>query len=170
MIDNYGTVNISNGTIDVKGRVKLNNGSTFTMSGGSLKIGGNTGDAATSLPNGTYMFDVSNTMAGFNFNGGTLQITDPPLGASGQAINCSYDFGDATTLVLGNGISVKGSNNPNGFGGNLFPNKIGKLVLDAATANGNRHLKNTKPLTIKTNATIKAGSNLIQSAPINVQQ
>ncbi len=170
MIDNYGTLNISGGTVNVKGRIKMNSSSTFSMTGGLLQIGGNTGIAATSLSNGSFMFDVSPAMASFSFTGGILQITDPPLGATGQAINCGYDFGDNTTLLLGNGISVNTSNNPNGFGGNLFPNKIGKLILDAATANGNRQLKNTKPLTIKTSATIKAGSNLIQNAPINVQQ
>jgi hypothetical protein len=82
VVDNYGTLNISNGTLTVRSRMKHNKASTFAMSGGSLVIDGNTGNTVTSLQNGMYLFEAAPQMQLFSFTGGTLQIIDPPLGVA----------------------------------------------------------------------------------------
>jgi hypothetical protein len=168
MLDNYGTLNM-NGKLVIKGRLKLNPSSTFNMAGGLLTIDGNTGFAETSLPNGLYLFDVSSSMQSFSFTGGTLLITDPPLGANSQAINCSYIFGTSSVLRFGDGISTTLSNNPNGFGGNLLPSQVGNFILDAGTLANNRLFINLSPLTVKQSLQVKSG-HLVQSAPLSVTQ
>ncbi|MFT3681670.1 MAG: G8 domain-containing protein [Ferruginibacter sp.] len=168
MIDNNGTLNIGNGTLTVKGRVKFNSGAAFNMTGGNLVIDGNTGNTITSLQNGLYLFEAATGMQSFSFTGGTLQIIDPPIGVASQAINCPYSFGINSTLILGNGISLTASANPNGFGGSQFPPQIGKLILDAGTKNGNRQLTITKPLNVKGSFEIRTGSNLVLNAAVNV--
>jgi hypothetical protein len=170
MLDNYGTLNISNGTLTVKGRVKHNRFATFTMTGGNLIIDGNTGSTITSLQNGLFLFEAAPQMQSFAFTGGTLQIVDPPIGVASQAISCPYNFGVNSTLVLGNGISLTASDNPNGFGGAGFPPQIGRLVLDAGSNDGNRQLTITQPLNVKGTFEIRTGSNLVIKAPTNVTQ
>lgn len=170
MVDNYGTLNISNGTLTVKGRVKLNRGARFNMTGGSLVIDGNTGNTITSLQNGLYLFEAAPAMQSFVFTGGTLQIIDPPFGVASQAISCPYNFGINSILVLGNGISLTASENPNGFGGEGFPPQIGRLVLDAGTAGSNRQLTITQPLSVKGSFEIRTGSNLTIQAATSVTQ
>lgn len=170
VVDNYGTLNISNGTLTVRGRVKHNKASFFSMSGGNLVIDGNTGSTITSLQNGLYLFQATPQMQSFAFTGGILQIIDPPIGVASQAINCPYNFGLNSTLILGNGISLTASNSPGGFGGSLFPPVIGKLVLDAGTTTGNRQLTITRPLNVKGNFEIKTGSNVTLHAEVRVTQ
>jgi len=170
VVDNYGTLNISNGTLTVRGRVKHNRASTFNMSGGSLVIDGNTGSTITSLQNGLYLFQAAPQMQLFAFTGGTLQIIDPPIGVASQAISCPYNFGINSTLILGNGISLTASENPNGFGGAGFPPQIGRLILDAGTNNGNRQLTITQPLNVKGSFEIRTGSNLTIKAQTSVTQ
>jgi hypothetical protein len=109
-------------------------------------------------------------MAAFNFNGGTLQINNPPYGSISQTINCPYDFGSGTTLILGINAPTIASKNVNGFGGLLFPNKIGKLIINAGGRTGNRQFVNKKALTVKGSAEVKTGSGIILQAPLNVQQ
>ena len=168
MLDNYGTLNMA-GKLVIKGRLKLNPSSTFNMTGGLLTIDGNTGITETSLPNGLYLFDVSSSMQSFSFTGGTLLITDPPLGVNSQAINCSYIFGASSVLRFGNGVSTTLSNNPNGFGGNLLPPQVGNFILDAGTLSNNRLFINLSPLTVKQSLQVKSG-HLVQSAPLSVTQ
>ncbi len=170
MLDNYGTLNISNGMLTVRGRVKHNKSSRFNMSGGNLVIDGNTGSTITSLQNGLFLFQAAPSMQSFAFTGGTLQMIDPPIGVASQALSCPYNFGINSTLILGNGISLTASNNPNGFGGAGFPPQIGKLILDGGTNNGNRQLTITQPLTVKGSFEIRTGSNLIIKAQTNVVQ
>jgi pimeloyl-ACP methyl ester carboxylesterase len=170
ILDNYGTLVIQNGTINVQGKVKLNTGSTFNMSGGKIKIDGNTGTIDVSIKDGTSLFEAAPSLVAFNFTGGTLQFVDPPLGAASQTINCPYDFGPNSTLILGDGTSTTASKNTDGFGGNLFPNKIGKLIIDAAIKTGNRQFINKKALNVKGNMEVKTGSGVILQAPITVNQ
>lgn len=170
MIDNYGTLNISNGSLTVMGRVKLNAGSTFTMTGGTLKIDGNTGVASTSVADGLALFEAAAGMAAFTFTGGTLQMIDPPLGATGHTISSAYNFGANSTLVLGDGISTQSSNNASGFGGTLFPATIGKLVVDAVVRTGNRQFITKKALTVKASLQVKPGSGVVQEASLRVGQ
>jgi len=164
---NAGSLNLTNGKVFLNGFIKLRENSSFTMTGGEIIIDGNTGYSSTSTGNGQHLFDVSNSIDSFSFSGGILQIIDPPLGNNSQAINCNYDFGDSSSLKLGDGVSTEFSNNPNGFGGNLFPTKIGKLVLDAATTEKNRIFINLNLLTIKSSSEIRSG-NFVQSAQLNI--
>ena len=170
MLDNFGTLNISNGTLTVRGRVKLNAGSTFNMTGGTLVIDGNTGHVISSLADGAYLFEAAPGMSSFSFTGGILQIVDPPIGVASQAINCPYPFGVNSTLMLGNGVSQTASNNPSGFGGSLFPPAIGRLVIDAGTAGSNRQFTITKPLNVKGTLTVKSGSHLKLEAALTIDQ
>jgi hypothetical protein len=170
MIDNYGTLNISNGNIAVNGKMKHNAASTFTMSNGTVTIDGNKGLREVSLEDGSTLFEAAAGMASFNFSGGTLQINNPPYGAASQAINCPYDFGNNSILILGVNTSATASKNADGFGGLLFPNKIGRLIINAGTGNGNRQFVNKKALTVKGNAEVRTGSNMVLQAPITVNQ
>ncbi len=170
MIDNYGALIISNGSLTVRGRVKLNKASRFNMTVGNLVIDGNTGNTITSLQNGLFLFEAAPQMQSFAFTGGTLQIVDPPIGVASQAISCPYNFGINSTLILGNGVSVTASNSPGGFGGSLFPPVIGRLVLNAGTTAGNRQLTISKPLSVKGSFEIRTGSNVLLQSELRVTQ
>jgi len=170
VIDNYGSLIIQKGNITVQGYVRNHSASTFTMSGGTLKIGGNGGGGDVSVQDGTSLFAAEAGMSFFSFTGGNLQIIDPPIGATSQTINCPYDFGPDSNLILGDGLSVTTSNNTDGFGGDLFPNKIGKLIIDAKIRTGNRQFINKKPLNVKGNMEVRTGSGVILQAPITVNQ
>jgi hypothetical protein len=170
VVDNYGSLVISNGRLTVNGRVKLNAQSIFNMTGGNLVIDGNTGNTVTSLQNGLFLFQAAPLMQSFAFTGGTLQIIDPPIGVASQALSCPFNFGINSTLILGNGISLTASGNPNGFGGAGFPPQIGRLILDAGTNNGNRQLTITQPLNVKGSFEIRTGSNLTIKAQTTVTQ
>ena len=168
--DIYGTLAISNGGLNSNGRVKLNASSTFSMSGGKITIDANSGIKEMSIVDGIALFEAASGMAAFNFSGGTLQINNPPYGSISQTINCPYDFGSSTTLILGINAPTIASKNVNGFGGLLFPNKIGKLIINAGGRTGNRQFVNKKALTVKGSAEVKTGSGIILQAPLNVQQ
>jgi hypothetical protein len=170
MLDNYGTLNISNGGLYINGRIKHNVSSTFNMSNGILTLDANKGTKELSLPDAVALFEAVPGMTSFNFSGGTLQVNDPPFGAISQTINCPYDFGNNSTLILGLSTSVNTSSNTDGFGGLSFPNKIGKLIINAGTRNGNRQFVNKKTLNVKTNVEVKTGSGIIIQAPLNVTQ
>jgi hypothetical protein len=107
-------------------------------------------------------------MVGFEFTGGLLQLINPPFGINSQAIVCPHNFGDNSTLKLGDGISEKSSLNPNGFGGNLLPSIIGKFILDTKTITGNRHFINLTPLSIKSPVYLNSG-NFIQSSLLSIR-
>jgi len=169
-LDNYGTLNVSNGAIVVNGRLRNNPGSSFNMTLGRIIIDGNKGNREMSLPNGASLFEAAAGMTSFNFSGGSLQINNPPYGSASQAINCTYDFGDNSTLILGMNAVTTASNNPDGFGGMSFPNKIGRLVVNAGTRSNNRQLIIKKPLTVKGNVDVKTGSGILLQAPLIINQ
>lgn len=163
-----GTLRISQGLLQVNGRLRQNTGSRFEMSGGALVIDGNNENASSSVADGLALFDIDAAVNSFQFTGGTLQIIDPPLGANSQALSCSFDFGPNTVLHLGNGISTTISNNENGFGGNLMPAKIGKLVLDTGNEWPSRKFINLQPLTIHSAIEIISGQ-LVQAAALTIE-
>ena len=170
MVDNYGNLVINNGTVYINGRIKLNAASTFNMSNGTIILDANKGTSVISVGNGTALFEAAAGMNLFNFSGGTLQINDPPFGNTSQTINCPYDFGNNSTLALGINSSSTSSKNPDGFGGLQFPNKIGKLIINAGTKNGNRQFINKKTLNAKGSVEVKTGSGIILQAPLNISQ
>ncbi len=166
--DIYGTLTISNGGLNINGRLKFNTNSTFNMNGGKITIDANEGIRQMSTPDSSSLFEAATGMLGFNFSAGALQISNPPFGAASQTINCPYDFGDNSTLILGVNTSAMASKNTDGFGGLLFPNKIGKLIIDAGTQNGNRQFINKKALSVKGSVEVRTGSSVILQAPLNV--
>ncbi|MBC7628704.1 hypothetical protein [Ferruginibacter sp.] len=168
--DIYGTLAISNGGININGRLKFNTGSTFNMIGGKITIDANEGIREMSIPDSSYLFEAAAGMTAFNFTGGTLQVNDPPFGAASQTIACPYNFGDNSTLILGVNSSNVASKNIDGFGGLSFPNKIGKLIINAGTNTGNRQFINKKALNVKGNMEVRTGSGVILQAPITVNQ
>ena len=155
---NDGTLQITGGKMNIYGNLNSTATSIFNLTGGKLVIDGNTGNAATSIADGENLFNIASNADHFSFTGDTLQIINPPLGATSQSINCPYNFGAATVLLFGDGASTVLSNNPAGFGGNLLPAQIGKLVLHAATGANNRIFKNTTPLTVKTRCEVLSGN------------
>ena len=169
-IDNYGTMNIQNGNIFIQGYIRNHTGSTFNMTGGTLKIGGNAGIQDGSVANGVSLFTADTGMVSFVFSGGNLQIIDPPYGNISQTISSPYDFGNNSTLIFGDGTSNIASKNTDGFGGLSFPNKIGKLIINAGTKNGNRQFINKKTLSVKGSVEIKTGSSVVLQAPLTVTQ
>ncbi len=157
-------------SVIINGRIKHNASSTFNMTGGTLIIDGNKGSREMSISDGASLFEAAAGMALFNFSGGSLRINNPPYGSASQAINCPYDFGDNSILVFGLSSSTAESKNPDGFGGLSFPNKIGKLIIDAGTRNGNRQLIIKKALNVKSRVDVKTGSGILLQAPLNVNQ
>lgn len=164
-----GKFEIKNGSVHVNGRVSFGNGSSFLMSGGLLKLDGNSGARETSVPGNQDLFEASANMVQFEFSNGILQIIDPPFEASSEAINCTYNFGDSSILKLGDGFSTTSSDNPNGFGGNLLPSRIGKLILDSKSNTGNRHFINLSPISTKSPIQVISGE-LIQKARFEIRQ
>lgn len=170
ILDNYGSFQVSNGQLNIQGRVQLHTGSRFNMSGGVLKIDGNAVQKEISVPDGVALFQAESSMASFSFSGGTLQIVDPPLGINSQTLDCGYDFGAASTLILGLNTSTTISNNPDGFGGLKFPARIGKLIIDAGTRSGNRVFINKKALAVKGTVEVRTGSGVVLQAPLTLTQ
>ncbi len=162
-----GTLSISNGNLFVNGKLVLTGNYNFDLSGGKISIDGNSGTVGTSIADGDHLFTAPITGGSFNFSNGILQFINPPLGTNSETIVSSYNFSPNSTLQLGDGISITGSNNINGFGGNGMPDIIGKLILDAATPDNNRIFKVIKPLTVKLNCEVRSG-NLVQAALITV--
>ena len=72
--------------------------------------------------------------------------------------------------MLGVNTSITAGKNPDGFGGLQFPNKIGKLIINAGTKTGNRQFINKKALNVKGNMEVRTGSGVILQAPITVNQ
>ncbi len=162
-----GSLSISNGTCWVNGKLQLMGNYSFNLTGGKLTIDGNTGVASTSIADGETLFVAAAGASSFVCNGGILQFVNPALGSNSEIMQVPYNFTAGNTLLLGDGASTVISNNSNGFGGNGYPDTIGKLILDAATVGNNRILKVIKPLTVQTNCEVKSG-NLIQQALITV--
>ncbi|MEP7111453.1 MAG: alpha/beta hydrolase, partial [Ferruginibacter sp.] len=162
-----GSMIINNGKMKIYGNLNLTGASVFNMAGGNLIIDGNTGQISTSIPDGQHLFNAYSDAGNFLFSGGALQFINPPLGENSQAINCSNNFDPQSTVIFGDGLSTVASNNPNGFGGNLLPGQIGKMILDAATIGNNRVFKNLSPLIIKISCDVKSGK-LIQGALLQI--
>jgi uncharacterized protein (TIGR02145 family) len=161
----HGSLNISCGNLKVNGKLSVSG--LFNMTGGKIIIDGNTGIASASIPDGQHLFNIATVPGNFNFSGGTLQIVNPPLGVNSQAINCPYNFGRNSTLYFGDGVSTINTNNPNGFGGNLLPAQIGRMIFDPATFGSNRIFKNLNPLYIQRSLDVRTG-NLVQNALVKV--
>jgi PKD repeat protein len=163
-----GSVNLTQGFLGVKGFVNLEGGTFQMNSGTTLQIDGNTGQAGTSVPDGVHLFRAAPALSSFTLQG-TLQIVNPPFGVNSQAINSGFNFGDNSTIKFGDGVSTIMGNNQNGFGGNLLPTRIGKLILDTKTTSGNRHFINLNPISAKSPVQVISGE-LIQKARFEVRQ
>ncbi len=172
-VNNYnlvigGTLRISLGNLQINGRLRQAADSRFDVSGGTLVIDGNSGNSLTSVGDGLHLFDIDPSVNSFQFTGGKLIITDPPSGVNSQAISCSFDFGPNSVLQLGDGLSTTGTDNENGFGGDLLPAKIGQLILNSGNGILSRKFINLQPLTIHSAVEIVSGQ-LIQGAALTVE-
>lgn len=163
-----GTLRISQGSMLINGRLRGNTDSRFDMSGGTLLIDGNNGNSSTSVADGLHLFDIDPSVNSFQFTGGKLLIIDPPAGINSQAINCSFDFGPNAVLQLGDGLSTTATDNEKGFGGDLLPAKIGKLILNGGNAFPSRKFINLQPLTVHSAIEIVSGQ-FIQGAALTVE-
>ncbi len=170
LFDNYGILSITNGNINIRGRMKFNSASTLNMSGGKISIDGNTGVKETAVENGLFLFEAAPAMQAFSFTAGSLEIVDPPFGNISNAISCPYNFGMNSILYFGNGISTTAGGSQDGFGGQQMPSTIGRLVIDAVIRAGNRQFVNKKPLTVRGGVEIKTGSGVVLQSQLNVTQ
>ncbi len=161
-----GTLTVDNGLLRIHGFLNLDSGA-FNFNGGTIRIDGSTGQNGTSVPSGTHLFHASPALTTFSLNG-TLHIVAPPLGINSHAISSPFNFSDASTLQLGIGGATLSGSNPNGFGGNLLPARIGKLILDTGPLLGNRHFTNPNPLSVKGPLEVRSG-HLIQSARLDIR-
>ncbi len=161
-----GTLTVNNGLLQVKGYLDLDSGA-FNFNGGTIRIDGNTGSNATSVPNGTHLFRAGPGLATFAFRG-TLHIVAPPRGANSHAISSPFNFADVSTLQLGMGAATLSGLNPSGFGGNLLPARIGKLIIDTGPLSGNRHFTNPNPLSVKGPLEVRSG-HLLQAARLDIR-
>jgi len=161
-----GTLQVNEGKLTVFGSLQQMPGSSFQMTGGELIINGNSGVELSSVADGYNLFDIAPETATFEFSGGTLQIVNPPFSATSEAIRCTFNFGENSTLKLGDGNSTIDCNQENGFGGFLLPEVIGRLVIDASGAGNNRVFRNMQPLTVK-GLEVLSGR-VIQSAPLTI--
>jgi hypothetical protein len=130
LVEVYGNVTISNGALNIGGRLKHYSvaGNSWSQTGGFVRIDGNTGSVGSSVSDADYLMDINVIPSGspvvnFNATGGTLQFIDPPFGASGRLLNSrgtNIGFGAAHHVRFGDGISTTAGGNANGFINNTF--------------------------------------------------
>jgi hypothetical protein len=183
-ISNGGSIEISAGTIDVRGGMYFANGSGLTQSGGLISIDGNNGGvAATSIAagfqhfgigtaagqNGTATEAISSANVGkFLLTGGEILIVDgaAPATNGGQQLfgyrggtNVNLVCGKNHTVRFGDGVSTDQVGNAAGF--NMHTNltgvmTLGNFVIDIAPGT-NRYARNSANLPISGNLTITQG-------------
>lgn len=157
-LDIQGVFTMNTGTVNIGGRLVTASRSSFTLSGGTIAVDGNTGTLATGTPDNQYLVDFPAGLTTFSFTGGTINIIDPPLGATGNTLRSNYNFSSGSTIKFGNGVSTTAGGNANGFNitSNAAP-QIGHLLSDALTGT-NRSVTIGRSTTINGNMTITSGS------------
>ncbi|MFN9519459.1 MAG: hypothetical protein ACK574_06960, partial [Bacteroidota bacterium] len=148
LFDNYGTLSIGGGQIDVNGNMIINNGSNFIMTSGNLNIDGNNGTIAGSVQNSYDLFSIgrnfptSITYSTGNIvvTGGTITIVDPPIDGSAN-LAFAYRSGSphnnwaGNTLRLGGSTGIHKSGHTNGFMVGTYISS-GRLQLGNIVVNG----------------------------------
>lgn len=189
-ITNGGTLNVSGGTIDVRGAVYFADGSGLNQNGGLIRVDGNSGSTATSIggvSSASVLFGIGYSSASgsssistvanaakFSLTGGTIQIVDPSLssstsayalayrGASGVHVNASTGH----TVKYGDGVSTQVSGHANGFYIYLFVStgymSIGNVDVDVLTGT-NRFVKTLSNIGIQGNLNVLSGEYWVNS-------
>ena len=145
-----GTISITGGTINHNGFVAINDSANFIMSAGNLKIDGNDGTDASSVPAGTSLLSIggaTNYASGnIDLTGGTLTFVDPhrfggvTFGYKGLV---SKNIGAGHTTVFGDPTSTHTANSGNfGFSINILQGgakmSLGSVVVNGGNTVGNR--------------------------------
>lgn len=119
-VTNSGTMNILGGNVIVNGNINNVSGSTFTQSGGDLKIDGNSGTVGTSVLTGTpLLWFQSNTV---NLTGGKITFVAGHIGTATADRVLKYvptttpypNVTTAHTIQFGDGVSTV-ANSTKGF-------------------------------------------------------
>jgi hypothetical protein len=164
-------LDISGGTLNHNGYVLFNDSSNFVMSAGSLKIDGNNGTDAGSVPTGTDLLQIGTAAKPYSFGsidltGGTITFLDPHrfngnvLGYRGTIVKNAVA---ANTIELGDGISTQTSST--GTGGFVINSvlssarlSVGSLTVNGGNTVGNRFTSLGGNIGINGNLTINANS------------
>lgn len=165
------TLNISGGTLNHNGFVLFNDSSNFVMSAGTLKIDGNNGTDAGSVPIGTDLLQIGTAAKPYSFGnidltGGTITFVDPHrfngnvLGYRGSIVK---NISAANTIVLGDGASTQTSSiGTGGFVINTVLSSarlsVGSLTVNGGNTVGNRFTSLGGNIGINGNLTINANS------------
>jgi hypothetical protein len=171
----YGDVNISNGSLDIGGRLKQYSsaGNAWIQTGGIVRIDGNTGVIGTSVADGDYLLEVNVVLSGspgftYNPTAGTMLFVDPPAGATGRLMyyrTLSANLGGVHTIQYGDGVSTTAGGNAQGFINNTFTT-AGSIVVNNPSGT-NRMVTDTR-MTSTQNLTVTAGVfNITGSLTVN---
>ena len=165
------TLNISGGTLNHNGYVLFNDSSNFVMSAGTLKIDGNNGTDAGSVPTGTDLLQIGTAAKPYSFGnidltGGTITFVDPHrfngnvLGYRGSIVK---NAASSNTITLGDGTSTQTSST--GTGGFILNTvlssarlSVGSLTVNGGNTVGNRFTSLGGNIGINGNLTINANS------------
>ena len=110
-----GVLNISSGTLDVRGRFLMVASSKLLQSGGLIRVDPNDGTAAGSVASGNICTIVNSGTAaapGTVLSGGTIMIVDPPFAISGNSLHFTTVSGvglipsGTHKVVFGDGVST----------------------------------------------------------------
>lgn len=165
-----GVLEVTAGTLNVNGNIATSFGSVFSQSGGNINVDGNSGNAATSVPNGTRIINIiPEEPESLNWTGGMLTIVDPHAstiandvlridGAFDGSVNVTSDH----TIRFGDGVSTQsGGNATNGFRVNCWATvtglPFGNVIVEGPEGT-NRYLTSTYPVPVNGNLTINNGA------------
>jgi hypothetical protein len=163
-----GNLTVSGGVLSVNGNIATEYGSVFSQSGGNINVDGNSGNIATSVPDGKRIVNiVPENQQSLNLTGGTLTIIDPHLASvSNDAIRLSGTFNGGVnvtsghTLRLGDGISTQAGGNANGFRINTWAVTsglpLGNLIIEGPSGT-NRHVSGTYQIPVYGNLIVNNG-------------
>lgn len=165
-----GVLDVTAGTLNVNGNISTSFGSVFSQSGGNINVDGNSGSAATSVPNGTRIINIiPEDSESLNWIGGTLTIVDPHASTTANdvlridgAFEGSVNVTSGHTIRFGDGVSAQaGGNAANGFRVNCWATvtglPFGNVIVEGPEGT-NRYLTSTYPLPVNGNLTINNGA------------
>lgn len=114
-----GDFTISNGALNIGGRLRQYTPGNYLQNGGIVSIDGNTGSAATSVADDQFLFQSPYSyFGGFTFSNGTLLFVDPTFGPSGNTMVWSDPamyLNPNSLIQLGDGISTTAGGSTQGF-------------------------------------------------------
>jgi hypothetical protein len=178
-VNSGGSLNISNGILQVNGILRILDGANFNQTGGEIRIdGNNNGDALTSSGiNNLFSVGLSNSLylnGTFSATGGKITIVDPPQGNGGFSIayfggtGKNVNLPSSHTVSLGDGVS----NDPSGFasGFRIQPSfsgslSLGSLLVDANNGT-NRIVTNQGTMGVNGNTNILSGNLVVESTMV----